>query len=406
MKTEQPVTNPTPVDPSGPESAVIMPWRNWERFWFSAADPATLGMIRLCVGLVTVYVHLVYCFNLQDLMGKDAFISLETVTQMRKEAPVPILPGSWSDKPLKSPTAEERKYVEDYIRLWGHDPRGLYSKGNLVWSVWYHVTDPTWMAIVHGCVLVVMVLFTIGFCTRVTSVLTWLMALCYVQRAPTTLFGMDTMMIIALTYLMIGPSGAALSVDRLIARWWARRQGRKEQRSSEPERLVSANFAIRLIQIHFCIIYLISGLSKLQGSAWWNGTALWGTMANASFNPLTVSWYRELLCFLCEHRWLWELVMGGGTAFTLILEIGLPFLIWNRQLRWIMVIGAVLLHTGIALVMGLSGFGLFMLCLLFSFVPSDAVRRMFAAASRAAERPVPTRRVPTAGSPEQLAWGR
>ena len=37
------------------------------------------------------------------------------------------------------------------------------------------------------------------------------------------------------------------------------------------------------MQVHFCIIYLASGASKLQGPAWWNGTALWQTIANYEF---------------------------------------------------------------------------------------------------------------------------
>ena len=31
---------------------------------------------------------------------------------------------------------------------------------------------------------------------------------------------------------------------------------------------VAANLAIRLIQVHMCIIYLFSGIGKLQGEHW------------------------------------------------------------------------------------------------------------------------------------------
>src|SRR5262249_35055195 len=142
--------------------------------------------------------------------------------------------------------------------------------------IWYHVTEPFWMWVVHGLVLVVMLMFAVGFCTRITSVLTWLAAVSYMHRSPITLFGGDTMMNILLIYLMIGPSGAALSVDRLISRWWARRKarlaGEPEPEDAPPPKLVSANFALRLMQIHFCIIYFAAGTSKLLGATWWNGT--------------------------------------------------------------------------------------------------------------------------------------
>jgi hypothetical protein len=270
--------------------------------------------------------------------------------------------------------------IVDHKQKWGIDPRVVYSRGNLAWSVWYHVTDPFWMTVVHAAILVTMLCFALGFCTRVTSVLTWLAVLSYIQRGPTTLFGMDTMMLILIIYLAIGPSGAALSLDRLIERWWARRRARLKGQPPPPDLpprpRVTANFAIRMMQIHFCFIYIASGLSKLQGGAWWYGTALWGTMANPSFNPVDVPIYFEFLLFLCRYRLLWEIVTTGGVAYTLAVEIGFPFLVWNRKLRPLMIAGAVLLHTGIALVMGLVGFGLCMLCLLMSFVPPEAVRRL------------------------------
>jgi hypothetical protein len=65
--------------------------------------------------------------------------------------------------------------------------------------------------------------------------------------------------------------------------------------------------------------------------------------------------------------------MTGGAAYTLALEISFPFLVWRPVWRGPMVVGAVLLHTGISLTMGLVGFGLLMLVLVFSFVPAEAV---------------------------------
>src|SRR5262249_14062698 len=88
----------------------------------------------------------------------------------------------------------------------------------------------------------------------ITSVLTWMATLSYIHRAQTNLFGMDTMMNILLIYLMIGPSGAALSVDRLIRRWWAARQARREGRPvpawEPPAPPMSARPALALLVPH------------------------------------------------------------------------------------------------------------------------------------------------------------
>src|SRR5262249_11626663 len=157
---------------------------------------------------------------------------------------------------------------------------------------------------------VVTFLFAIGAAARVTSVLTWFGVISYTQRAPTTVFGMDTMMNILLIYLMIGPSGAALSVDRLIRRYvimWRTLRARRPAPVRIPVTpLVSANFAIRLIQVHLCIIYLAAGLAKLRGNSWWTGQAVWGTLANPEFSPMHLPLFVGTLRFLCEHRWMWE----------------------------------------------------------------------------------------------------
>ena len=137
---------------------------------------------------------------------------------------------------------------------------------------------------------------------------------------------------------------------------------------------MSANFALRLMQIHFCIIYFAAGISKLLGATWWNGTAIYFTLANYEFSPLRYNYFLEMTRFLCGQRWLWEILMAGGTYFTLILELGLPFLVWQPRFRPWCVLGSVLLHTAIALFMGLVVFSLLMAVMVISFVPGEKVR--------------------------------
>jgi hypothetical protein len=354
----------------------------WDRFWFKPSKATTLGLMRICTGVLALYVHLTYSFDLQALMGKDAWNNLRTMNDIRLNDPHVGPPADWDESfQSKSRPAGQRPTADEieYARRYGVDPVVTEGQGQYRWSIWFHVTDPTWMAIIHGSILFVMFLFTIGFCTRITSVLTWLAALSYVHRSPTTLFGQDVMMNILLIYLCIGASGAALSVDRLLTRYFARkralRDGLPMPDSLPLDASVSTNIALRMTQIHFCLIYLASGTSKLLGASWWNGTALWGTLANYSFSPMDYQVYNDFLVFLANHRVLWELSMTGGTLFTLVLEIGFPFLVWNRRLRWLMIVGAVALHTGIALFMGLTVFGLFMITMLLSFIPAETVQQ-------------------------------
>lgn len=387
------MTNLSPV--AAPTNPVLPLLRAWDRFWFTPADPTVLGLIRIFAGLVVLYVHAAYTYDLGELLGPDAWVDSRAMTEHRTEFPWPARSQDWSEMTPTTPLPPADAAEAASMGRWGLNPRQAYAHGYYVWSLWFHVTDPRQMAVAHAAVLAILFLFTVGCCTRVTSVLAWLAAVSYIHRTPTSLFGMDTMTNILLIYLMIGPSGAALSVDRLAAAWLAGRRGGKHSghgflhagRTTPPAPSVSANLALRLMQVHFCLIYFAAGLSKLLGRAWWNGTAVWGTFANPEFAPLHDPLYAAALAWLCRHRWAWELVMSGGVVYTLALEISFPFLVWDRRFRGLMVLGAVFLHTAIALAMGLVPFGLAMLALVLSFLPADAVRRWFGKLDRLCRRP-------------------
>src|SRR5262249_25457035 len=162
---------------------------------------------------------------------------------------------------------------------WGTDERSNLATGQPEWSVWFHVTDPTAMAVLHAIFIFITLLFTIGLGGRYITVLAWFVALNYIHRGSTTLFGADTMMLITMMYLALGPPRAALSVDRLLARWWRGARHRfgfgpppgsgengdaVASQALEPVApSVTANLAIRLLQIHLCIIYAAAGFAKL-----------------------------------------------------------------------------------------------------------------------------------------------
>jgi hypothetical protein len=288
---------------------------------------------------------------------------------------------------------QETAYLEHYARRWGQpppayaaskeeadaidayrerelvDPRSIYARGAPIWSIFMHVTDPTGQYIIQACFILFAALFTLGLGTRVTSVLTWIASLSYIHRNVQIMFGVDTMTNILLIYLMIGPSGAALSLDRLIARWWRGETGPLPP----PTKRVSANVAIRLTQLHVCIIYLVSGISKLQGTAWWNGTALWAVLANYEFAPMYLGLYNDGLRFIAQNQFALELLLTGGCYFTLCFEIGYAFLIWFPRTRWVFLTGAIILHGLIGMFMGLKTFSFTMLVMNMAFLRPEEV---------------------------------
>lgn len=341
--------------PEADEHPLLYAARAIDRFFFQPADPTTLGLMRIATGILVVYVHLVYCIGLTDYFGPYAWVNNSYTKFLRKEFP------------LQAPSST---FKEGAMETDGE----VYS-GQATWSIFFHVENPKWLWTIHLTILGIMLLFTLGLWTRVTSVLAWLGSLMYIQRLQNgMLFGMDTMTNLGLLYLMIAPCGAVLSLDR----WLFERRERRRLGSNyvplPPQPLVSARLATRLIQINFCLIYFAAGTSKLLGSSWWNATAPNRFLLNYSFAPFDVPAYVTFIKWLVSHRWLWEINGAIGVVGTLFLELGFPFLVWNRRMRWFMVSGSIIFHTLIALLMGLVMFSLMMLALVLAFVPPEAVR--------------------------------
>ena len=337
--------------------------KSWDRFWFTPADPTTLGLMRICAGIVVLYVYFCYSFDLMSYVSLDEAWMDEPVVQYRlKEMRNLVETTDWPDLATNNPGSMELT-----------SESGEPIRGQNGWSIFFHLRDHTWIWIAHIGVLVILFLFTIGWATRVISVLAFMGMLGYIWRSQTTLFGLDSMMIVVMFYMMVGPSGAALSLDRWLEVRRERKRLGKPNAVIPLEPSVIANITMRLMQIHFCFVYIAAGTCKLLGAAWWNGTALWNCYANYSFAPMRVYIYSEGLRFLCQHRWLWEIAMSGGVVFTLFTELSFTFLVWLKRWRWLVLSCSVLMHTGIGLTMGLVTFSLIMLCWVLVFVPPETI---------------------------------
>jgi len=286
---------------------------------------------------------------------------------------------------LTKENAAEQKRLLDYLEYWNNDPRVALRTGSNIFSIWFHITDPTQMALVHAAVCVVILMFTLGLFTRVTSVLVWIACVGYIHRTQQVLFGMDTMMNILLFYLMIGNSGAALSLDRLIARFRASRASLARSGTIDantraflacPPPSVNAAFAMRLLQVHFCFIYMAAGLSKLKGPAWWDGRAFWDVVVNPEFTLMQYTLYEEALRAVTKLKPVYYVTISFAVWFTLFIEIATPFLLWTR-LRWVVIFLATAMHAIIGVLMGLNLFELLMVVMLLAFLPDRVIRDRF-----------------------------
>lgn len=319
----------------------------WDRFWFTPADPITVAAIRIGLGLVLLYTHLSTTPELLDHIGPHAWVDSAAVEQI---------------KGLSQGAPDGYRYLADH--WWGQ-------------SVWFYVQDPTAIYIVHGLFLAAILCFTLGQFSRTATVAVWVFHLSYVHRSLLAGYGMDSVLVILLFCLMFAPTGAALSLDR----YWQRPRAARRVKPLPPPSW-SANLAVRMIQVHMCVVYLCAGLAKLRGARWWDGTAVWTSMTLQEFAPFDVSWLAhggDAFCLL---------VSTAGVVLTLFVEVSFAFLIWNRHWRPVLLFLAAVLHGGIGILMGMGAFQAVMLIGDLSFLAPESIRQVVDNRRRAPESEV------------------
>ena len=126
---------------------------------------------------------------------------------------------------------------------------------------------------------------------------------------------------------------------------------------------IDTNIAVRLMQLHLCVIYLFGGIGKARGEFWWDGSAMWMSVASLEYQSLDMTW-------MVHHRWLLALL----THITVFWETFYCFFVWPKLTRPICLLLAVLVHGGIALALGMKTFGLAMIIANLAFVYPEHVR--------------------------------
>jgi hypothetical protein len=199
--------------------------------------------------------------------------------------------------------------------------------------------EATVLVVVWACLFLAGCGLLVGLACRVSAIAAWLLHLCAAKSGGFVSYGVDNFMTIALFYLMLSPLPDRYSLD------WRLR----ELRPKNPQLL---GFWHRVLQLHLCVIYFFSGLTKCLGSGWWNGSSVWRALIRPPFNVIDPE-------ILVSWRYLFP-VTG---IFICLLEVGYPFFIWHRKTRKIWLIGICAMHFGIGLSMGMYLFAFVMIVL-------------------------------------------
>jgi hypothetical protein len=277
----------------------------WRMFWFRPEPMYTLGLVRIAFGILITAWTLSFFTDLPDLFGGNGVLPNG-----------PLDPYNWS-----------------LFQQWHSDPVLLIGWGLLLSS---------------GLAM------TVGWHTRLASIVVCVLVLSFQHRDPSAFNSGDVVVRLEALFLALAPSGAALSLDqrRRAGAFWSAQ--------------LRAPWAIRLLQLQLSIVYLSSVRWKIAGAAWPDGTA--------------VSYALRLrdMVIVPAPQWFIHnpLMINVATWGALAVELSLGVLVWNRHLRpWVLLAG-VLMHTSIMLTMAVGFFTPAMLVLYLAFVSPQAVRRL------------------------------
>jgi vitamin K-dependent gamma-carboxylase-like protein len=208
------------------------------------------------------------------------------------------------------------------------------------------------------------VLLMVGLATRVAAVVLWLLLMSIERRNPLVFNSGDVLLRMLAFYFMLAPSGAAYSVDAWL------RDGRRLLPA--PARAI---WPLRLMQVQLSVIYLFAVWGKVKGTTWNDGTAVSYAMRIGDIVRFQApQWFTDS-----------ALLSNFFTYGTLVLELSLAILVWNRKLRPYILLGGVTLHLGIDWTIRVAFFSLGMFTLYLAWVPPALAERVLAGVTETAK---------------------
>ncbi len=310
-------------------------------FFFTPSSAHTLAVIRICTGAMIAYIHLVWMLELESFMGPHALVDNASWKALHQGA-VPDYKWTYL------------AHTDSMAILWGHELLACLSA----------------------------LMLCAGFFTRTFAALTWLTTLMTAHRMTGMLFGLDQIALMVAMYLCLGRPGNVWSVDQWLLHRWAtgllnRPWGRvmsgmptlrldEDGCDTQAPDCWSNTFSTRLIQLHLCVIYLFGGLGKLRGEMWWDGSAMWYSIASYEYQSIDMTWTGHF-----------AILSSMVTHLTLFWEVSYCALIWPRWTRASTLAIALLVHGGIALFLGMFTFGLMMIVANLAFITPQQMRTLF-----------------------------
>lgn len=288
----------------------------WNAFWYTPVDAPRVGLLRFAVGFCALIYLALWSVDLERFLSPEGLLPPEAMTEAVSADP---LYYPWRYSLLD--------YLPNRAALWG-----------------FHIGAICAAAL---CML--------GVAGRWMTIVTLVAVLSYIHRAPILMSPQEPLLAWGLLYLCLAPSGSYFSIDHL----WSRKPN-----CGCPS--VTANIALRLIQVHLTLHYFYVAVTQLSDRVWWNGSAAWVLMAQTRTRGLDLTMVRES-----------TFLLNGITHLLVFLALALAFFPWNDRFRPI-ANGLVLLYAVlVAALTGLWVYALALVALQIAFCDDAKIARYF-----------------------------
>ncbi|WP_217135757.1 HTTM domain-containing protein [Leucobacter chinensis] len=247
--------------------------------------------------------------------------------------------------------------------LWGHaslwvDPEAK-RRGFHTFDFIFTKSSPVLFDIAFFGLILVVALFIVGWRTRIMTFVLLVMLVSLQANNPYVLNGGDTLMRITLFFMLFANLGEFYSLD--ARRRAKQRRAGKVTRAWLPAHVSNAahNAALILGCFQIIVVYVTSGVWKLLGDEWLDGTALFYALRLDVFMAYPM---------VNEFIWQSSLVIYVATFIALWVQTLFPLMLLWRPTRIFALASLIFMHLGIAVLLGLWPFSLAMIALDMLFV--------------------------------------
>ncbi len=257
-------------------------WKMWQEFWFKPQSPLSLGLFRVCFGVV-------FLTQVLSQYGRDFFVFFGSHAILTHANFV----ANWQYKDLLV-------NVFDFIPI-----------------------KNSWHLAVFVVLAIASLMMTIGLFTRVSTFVVYILYSSISNQFPFMLNAGDDMQRLVVLLLLFSRAGDAVSLDCIL------QQPRKNWYRACFMPPPSAPWGQRMLQLQVSLAYVSTALLKINSDVWFAGNGVNYSTSLADFGKFS-------LPVLFDHRF--SLYMFNW--MTIVTEFSLGILLWVREFtNWILLAG-------------------------------------------------------------------